>query len=264
MKISKKHLLAFGIGVYLVALIATFPADRAYGWFRPAAGSNLPVRLYGIDGTLWAGTASQAEAYGRTVKGLSWRLHPLALLLGRLEVALNVPYAGGRIDGVLRRPLTGQDVSILDPHVDLPLAPLMAANRFPIPLSGHLTGDLTRINISETGNVEIDTGDLLIRDLTVEGTGKVPLGGFKVRIDHDAKGALIIKATDTGGALKLNATITLPTKDRYALTAELGARDTGNAVLMQSLRMLGAPDRTGTFRIQRQGSIKQDLALFGL
>ncbi|MBI1195623.1 MAG: hypothetical protein GC138_07245, partial [Gammaproteobacteria bacterium] len=151
MKISKRHLLIFGIAVYLVALIATFPADRAYGWLRPALETNLPVRLYGVDGTLWSGKASQATAYGRTVNGMTWRLHPLALFLGRLDVALAAPYAGGRIDGVLRRPLTGQGVSFEEPHVDLPLASLTAASSFPVSLSGHLTGDLSRIDVSETG-----------------------------------------------------------------------------------------------------------------
>lgn len=264
MKISKRHLLAFGVVVYFIALAATFPADRAYGWLKPALGAKVPVQLYGLKGTLWSGTANQARIYDRSFTDLNWRLHPLSLFLGKLEVALDAPFSGGRVDGVLSRPLAGQGIAVETPHVDLPLASLMEANHFPFPLSGRLTGDLTRIDVTEAGDVQVGTGDFLIRNLTVEQPSKVPLGGFKIRIEHDAKGALVVKATDTGGALKLNATMTLPSKDRYVLNGELSARDNSNAVLMQALRMLGAPDRTGTFRIQRQGSIKQDLAMFGL
>jgi len=263
MSFSKWHIAAFGILVYLAALIMTFPADRAYGWLKPALGSKLPVQLFVVNGTIWSGTAGQARVRGQVVHDLQWRLHPLALFLGRLDVALDAPYSGGRVAGTLSRPLAGQGLSIDTPHVDLPLASLLNANRFPIPLTGRLTGDLTRIDIAENGDFKLGTGELLIHDLTVEQPSQLPLGSIKIRIEHDPKDALVVKATDTGGPLKLNATVTLPKKDRYLLVAELKARDRQNAVLMQSLRMLGAPDRTGTFRIQRQGSISQDLALFG-
>ncbi len=263
MRAHKWHFLVFGILIYVVALVVTFPANRAYGWIRPTLGSNIPVQLYGVNGTVWSGTASQAQLFDYAVNDLHWRLHPLALLLGSLEVALDAPLSGGRATGTLIRPLTGQGLSIETPHIDLPLATLLDANRFPTPIAGRLTGDLTRVDITDSGEFQVDTGDLLIRDLTVQALGQLALGEFKVRIEHDTKGALLIKTTDTGGPLKLNATVTFANNDRYMLIAELSARNNRDAVLMQTLRMLGAPDRTGTYRIQRQGSIKQDLALLG-
>ena len=264
MKPSKRHLLAFGLATYLATLIMTFPADRAYGWLRPALGTNVPVRLYGVNGTIWSGTANQAQVYGRAVTDLHWGLHPLALFLGRLDVALNAPLSGGHVSGTLSRPWTGKGLSIDTPHIDLPLASLLDAKRFPVPVKGRLTGELTRIDIADNGDFKVDTGDLLIRDLAIEQPSLLPLGGFKVRIEHDAKRALVVKVRDTGGPLTLNATITLPNKDRYTLVAELSAKDKGNAMLRQTLGLIGAPDQAGKYRLQRQGSIKQDLALFRL
>jgi len=264
MSASKWHFWVFGILAYAIALIATFPADRAYGWLIPLLDPKTPVQLFGVNGTVWSGGSDRAHIYDQDINGLRWRVKPLPLILGRLEVDLNAPFSGGTVAGTLSRAMTGQGLSIESPHIDLPLATLLDAKHSPIPITGRLTGDLTRIDIAENGGFEVDTGDLLIDSLTVALPTPLLLGGFKVRIEHDAKGALVVKATDTGGPLELNATITLPNADRYVLIAELGSRDKRNAVLMQSLRMLGAPDRTGTVRIQRQGSIKQDLALFGL
>ena len=79
------HLLAIGLGVYALALVATAPASFVDAGLRGASDGRL--RLAEAQGTLWSGTGQfeVREAAGRTSVGrnVAWRFQPPALLRGR-------------------------------------------------------------------------------------------------------------------------------------------------------------------------------------
>ena len=79
--------LLLGCGVYLLTLVATFPAAFAYRIAGPRLTRAVPLQLYGISGSIWSGRIGTV-AYGANALGsLSWHLKPLPLLLGHLALS---------------------------------------------------------------------------------------------------------------------------------------------------------------------------------
>ena len=76
MKNTKRLVLA-GIITFVVGLIITFPARVAYQWFAPAE-----LKLNGISGSIWRGTATQGSAKGIYLTDINWSFRPLGLITG--------------------------------------------------------------------------------------------------------------------------------------------------------------------------------------
>ena len=75
-----KRLVLLGILIFLGVMLATFPARVAYQWFAPAE-----VRLSGITGSVWNGSAAEGIAGGAYVRNISWNFKPMSLLSGKLS-----------------------------------------------------------------------------------------------------------------------------------------------------------------------------------
>ena len=83
--------------LFVVIVAATLPAATAYRYAEPRV---QPLRLQGIDGSLWAGRATQASVYAVPLGELRWSLDPWAAvglhargeaaLSGRANTALNL------------------------------------------------------------------------------------------------------------------------------------------------------------------------------
>ena len=109
--------LVFGLVMYVIFLVATVPAPWVYGrWLQHHMGNWA---LYGVQGTVWEGRATLVKSGNLQLENLHWDLHPLSLLWGRLEVALEFKYATAPGALVLGRSFTGT-WHIDDMNLELP------------------------------------------------------------------------------------------------------------------------------------------------
>src|SRR5699024_2729882 len=83
---SRKFLLLLGLLAFVIGLLAYLPARVAINWLP----TNLGVRLIGVQGTLFDGHAERVIGADFSISDLHWRLHPGAVLLGRLSADLRV------------------------------------------------------------------------------------------------------------------------------------------------------------------------------
>lgn len=74
-----KRLIIVGLITLIVIMLATFPARVAYHWFAP-----VELRLSGIAGSVWNGSAVEGVAGGAYIRNIAWRFKPLSLLSGNL------------------------------------------------------------------------------------------------------------------------------------------------------------------------------------
>lgn len=80
------HGIAIGLVAYLVFLVASAPAARVLPLLQPA----LPtVQLHTIDGTIWSGSSAWVVAGPVQLQSVRWKFRPLALLTGKVEIALS-------------------------------------------------------------------------------------------------------------------------------------------------------------------------------
>jgi len=80
-------LLAFGLLAYFVALVLSFPAERAYSHWQASENAPNNIALSGISGSVWSGKAAMAMIQGQPLEKVEWSLRPWSLLLG--QVGLN-------------------------------------------------------------------------------------------------------------------------------------------------------------------------------
>ena len=73
--------------------LGTWPGSGAYKVFAPAA-----VRISGINGSVWNGSAAEGIAGGAYVRNISWHFKPMSLLSGKLSFKTSSNPVSGSIN----------------------------------------------------------------------------------------------------------------------------------------------------------------------
>ena len=180
---SRWQLIAFGLAVYALALLATAPATLLDARLQQASAGGL--RLAGASGTIWSGKGQieilDSSRRNGVAKSVAWRFRPAHLLRARLlyEIALEdtrqyfpVTVSPSHID------LTNADINL--PAAALGLgAPKLA----PLGLSGELRLRVARLSIAR-GSIRGNA------TLQWHGAGSTyarvsPLGDYELHLEGD-------------------------------------------------------------------------------
>ena len=102
--------------IFSITVIARLPAQLL------ASRLPAPVHCEEPSGTIWHGTCGQLSAESLSIPGLSWKLHPLALLQLALRVDLNSidPNNGGSASILARH---NGDLTVTTLNAVVPLGP---------------------------------------------------------------------------------------------------------------------------------------------
>ncbi len=180
---KRRYLIAIGLIVYTVAVIATAPATLVDSGLQRA--SNGRLRLAEAQGTLWSGSGQieVRDSGGRTgvAKSLAWRFLPESLLRGHLVCEVELDQSARRFPVTIslsRIELANADVSL--PATVLGLGvPKLA----PLGLTGNVLLHIASLTIERKamqGNATLqwrDAGSVL--------TPISPLGDYELRLDGE-------------------------------------------------------------------------------
>ncbi|WP_420466966.1 type II secretion system protein N [Panacagrimonas sp.] len=250
-----KHarLLLFGVAVFALTVLLHAPVDRVYGWFAPALMQS-PVQLYGLDGTVSAGSAASVQVRNQpALNDLAWTLRPLHLLLGRASFHLNGGSRGTLLDGKVALVPSGT-MTLSDLRFSTPVAALAAlAGQANLPLQGQAGLQI------ETLRLRKQWPDRAQATATVRGLGwklgrdPVVLGDYQALIESETAG---IKATFStlAGALDVTGEAQLGHDRRYALHLQMKPKPDAPPLVGNLVRNLGQPDAQGWYHLRRQGS----------
>jgi general secretion pathway protein N len=180
---KRRYLIAIGLLVYAVAVIATTPATLIDGILARASDGRF--RLTEARGTLWSGTGQVEvrEAGGRTgiAKNLVWRLLPESLLRGRLICEVELDQSGKRFPVTISM----SRIEIANAEINLPAAVLGLGVPKLAPLG--LTGDvlLRVVSLSLESKEMQGNATLQWRDAGSVLTTVSPLGDYELRLDGE-------------------------------------------------------------------------------
>lgn len=240
---NSKRLILAGIITFVIGLIISFPARVAYQWFAPAE-----LRLSGISGSIWRGTATEGSAGGVYLTDIDWSFRPLGLLTGKLEFASSSNLASGFIDANIAVGVTGS-LTLSDVSGALTLDSLADM----LPLSG-IEGDISlqieELVVENGLPVEV-TGTLKIANLVSRYLAPTPLGDYQAEFETEADG--ISGSVDAiSGVLDLIGTISLSPDRNYKFAGKVAARSDAPVGIARQLQLLGSPDAQGRrdFRIE--------------
>jgi len=252
---SKLSWLALGVGAYIAITIAKFPAVAAYRWFAPNT-----VRLAGIAGTVWSGSAALGSVAGLALRDISWDLELAALLTGGLGVDFETRLEDGFINGaalastggvVLRNVRGGTSLQTLRD-----VLPLYG-------VEGQVSVALERLELRD-GWPTAATGELRIADLAAPpllptpGVTLVPLGSFRAQFVETPEPGISALITDTGGPLELEGRVALGVDRTYTIDALVRTRPDASDLLVQGLAIMSSePDAEGRRQFAMSGSLRE-------
>ncbi len=239
------------IAAFAIFLIATVPAGFALQYL-PA---NMPLRLAGIDGSIWNGSAARASWQNQPIGRVQWQLSPFPLLLGKLKADVDIAGEGvsahGRLTASRDQVIVLNDTTIDADLAKLPLPPTLMAtpggkahaiieharieNRWPTELDADITWQPARL----LAPFELDAGKATLK---VSSANNQLNGDLRTEGALDAKGKLTLSRNGAFSAnIKVAPTQDTPRELRDMLPM-LGRPDSKGAVTVrQSLQLRGFP-----------------------
>jgi general secretion pathway protein N len=220
-------LLAFAL-----VLIARLPA----AWVLPAKGGFTCVS---VEGTLWSGGCGSLSVGREPVGDLSWELHPLALLTGKLAAHLTLVRQSANAVADVELGLGGH-LTARNVRADLPLEPTLLPG-LPPNLRGQAHVDLALARVQGNTLKELK-GTLEAHDLQDVAGNRTVLGNYAVTFPGGEPPVGQFK--DLGGPLAVEGTIRLSPQG-YEVQGLVAPRQGAAPELLDNLRFLGSPDQSG-------------------
>ena len=243
---------ALAIMLYAVFLFVLVPADRVYAVLKEKA--PLPVSLYQVNGSVWNGGATVAMMGTQRLEFLTWELEPLALLLGRLEIALGFSKNDGKMNVTAGRSLLG-DYYLRDADASFPAVELESMlSPMKLGLAGNITASLKEMRIAGKQLSAVE-GTLIWDKAGLISSADNPVGSFGIDFATTEEGIRgVLK--DSGGPLQADGILVLKPDGSYQLTASFTPRDAGRDDIKQALRFLGTPDPAGKVSVSKTGNLQ--------
>ncbi len=242
--------IALGVVTYIGFLVSSFPAEQALNLVRDQLKG---VYIQNVSGTVWRGRIAKLQIDKQMFEQVTWRLQPLPLLLGRLQLEL-------AFDGVGRN---GTGVVSLSPDGSINLKNFQARvalmdidhllNIAPVQLSGLIEVDFDQLTIN---NQQVTNAQGVVHWREAEATAPMAmkLGNFKVTLTTEEQ-AIKGVVHDEGGPIALDGTLTLESTGHYQFKGNIAARNKDNRMLTQGISALGPTAANGRVVVEYSGQL---------
>jgi general secretion pathway protein N len=258
---SKKRialLSAAAFLLWLVLLIAKMPAEFALG---QVAKNTSNFSVAGVNGTVWQGSAGAMQLLVNRQKinlgRVEWQISPWALLLGRLQIALDAKQQQQIIRGNFSVSAT-QNVQVSD--AELMVSSALLTKLYPVPakINGFIELNLLDFKASiPEQRVDALDGQLVIKDLDVTVQKQAALGTFGVRLSlDDSKERVLANITDVDAKVSVSGEASLHQVNKtYA--ADLLIKPTAEAdpVIANTLQYVAKKQNDGSFKFNYSGKL---------
>jgi general secretion pathway protein N len=241
-----KRLVITGILIFLGVLIATFPARVAYRWFVPAE-----LKLSGIAGSVWKGSAVEGNAAGAYVRNITWQFRPTTLLSGRLGFRTRSNPASGTLDAdIAVSPGGALLLSGLSGNLPLDLLhPAMQQSG----IRGDIGLQFTTIVI-KNGIPIVAEGSVTVSDFFVPDLSSARIGDFRADFQTNDD-SVVGSVEDVSGVLDVAGTISLQQDGTYTFIGQVAPTPVTPPSIVNQLRFLGSANERGQHEFRFEGQL---------
>ncbi|HEY0766717.1 MAG TPA: type II secretion system protein N [Steroidobacteraceae bacterium] len=222
-----------------VAFAAILLARMPAAWVIPAGSAQGSCAS--VDGSLWSGVCTGLTVQRTPVGDVSWELHPLRLLFGKLAAHIAVTRGAANLNAEVEFGL-GQRVTMRDLVADVPLDPALIPG-LAADLHGRAHLDLALAQI-EHGIITQLQGRIEAHDLEDRSGMATPLGSYVVTFPGGS-GEPTGKLRDLDGPLAVEGTLRLTREPGFDLEGLVAPRSGATPELVNNIRYLGSPDASG-------------------
>jgi general secretion pathway protein N len=244
MAISKRFIAA-GAATFIAGIILMFPARAAYTWFAPPE-----VRLSGISGTIWRGSATEGNAGGMYLRDLRWRFSPLSIFRANLVYAIETATAFGTINCDAGVTLSG---NIVIRNLDSRFSLQEFRNQFQLQgFDGSLNLQLESLVLHDGVPIEAH-GRVRLENLMARQLSPNVIGDYQADFTSDDS-SIIGSVEELGGVLDVAGKITIDNDRNFSFIGKIAALPDTPSGLTDQLQLLGPADDRGyrEFRIEGQ------------
>lgn len=243
---ARIRLVLLGVLTLVIGLTIFFPARVAYHWFAPPT-----LKLGGIEGTVWSGSAREGMANGVYLRDLHWRNRPWQLLSGKLGYAIAANPVSGFVEGNVAISITGS-VVVTDFVGSLSLESLQQAIGVP-GLRGNLSVRIEQLRL-ENGLPVVAIGTIEVADLVAPFVHRASIGGYKADFLAQDTG-IVASIEDTDGVVDLAGSLVLSNDRSYSFVALIAAKAATPADIRQQLHFLGSANDRGQYELRLEGEL---------
>lgn len=246
--------LLLGIAIYLVALLALLPAQRALAWVQPALASRgVSLAVGSVSGSIWNGRVEGLQVASLPLVQADWDVSPLSLLTGAIGADVRARSGDARANGYASAGFGGS-VVLKETEGQVPAALIAGRLPFPVLVDGDILLNLGRL-VLEDGRPVSAEGVLVWSDARITAPQPVALGNLKLTLEPRDEGGIVARVSDGGGPLEASGDITFEPDGRYHLQVLLAARADAEPALRQSLPMLGSRAPGGKYLVTFNGQL---------
>lgn len=246
----RKTLLLAGLGLvlFLVFLVALWPARIAVSWLVPPGAS-----LTGVSGTVWRGSAGHVRIGVMDLGRLDWDAHAASFLVGRPKWDLKAE----RPDGFISATVTvhgARDIEARDVRVAAVLRSLSAWIEL-AGTDGNLSVSLPAFRLSE-GKIATLEGQVVLDSVKPMGLRDVDLGTLEIVIPTGQPGPFSGTITALSGPLRIDqGRAEIQAGGSYVVEGLVGPQPDAPETITQGLQFLGQADSQGMRRFRQAGSL---------
>lgn len=240
-----KVLLPAGLSLYLIFLVITLPASQIIN--RIALPPNISFAE--PEGTIWNGRTSNLKYNGVLFNQISWEMAPLKLLLGRVELEVNVGSNRRnsqdiKIDGTVALGFSSFSVNNLT--INAPAERLIGYFPLPVPLEaeGRFNVDIKEAEFTQ----HCQTIDAIGKwnNASVSGmAGMIDMGNFIADISCQQPNILV--SIKDANLLGIDAVATINPKFNVSVQGRFKPDPSLPREVHQAAQFFGAPDGEGYF-----------------
>lgn len=246
----RKHLLLVGLGLvlFLVFLVALWPARTAVSWLVPPGAS-----LTGVSGTVWNGSAGHVRIGVMDLGRLTWDAHASSFLLGRPKWDLRAERPDGFISATVTVRGT-QDIEASDVRVAAALQSLSAWIEL-AGTDGNLSVSLPAFRLADDKIAALE-GQVVLDSVKPMGLRDIDLGTMEAVIPAGQSGPFIGTVAALSGPLKIDqGRVEIQVDGNYVVEGLVGPQPDAPETITQGLQFLGQADSQGMRRFRQTGSL---------
>ncbi len=245
---TRKFTITAGVIVFVVGVIALFPARVAYQWFAPGT-----VQMSGIGGSAWSGRAAEMSVSGVYLRDVAWRVKPLHALTGSLVLDLEATPTSGFAEATVALGLGGT-IRVSNLSGSLPLQMFAEPLRMP-GLAGNASLQFDSIVVRGGVPTEVE-GTFAVASLVspMIDSSRTPLGSYRAEFMTTESG-VVASVEDAGAVFDLAGSLTLSPDRSFLFLGQVAATDQTPEKLRGQLRFLGSPNERGQHEIRFEGSL---------
>ncbi|MCL1039583.1 type II secretion system protein N [Shewanella submarina] len=214
------------------------------------------VKVAGVTGTIWDGSADMVTVDRRQLEQVNWNLQFLPLLMGKVSAELSV---GNRASAVAGRGLVSWSMSGIqaeDLRFEAPSGFLIGNAR--LPFRTKVDGELSLIVPElEQGQpwCEALTGKVFLNHLAVKNQfGDYPLGNIQLGLAC-RDGEVVLSTDENSNQLGVKGEVTVGENNKLLVNGKIRETDAQPGDLKQALGFLGPQDQDGYYTIRYSGVI---------